>query len=469
MTILSLKTNAVFAQCDSIANAALFDSSAKIKSVHKHCYFDEITQRDTCIIEYFAGDTVVLCKKDTIRFDNLSDFNYVWSNYSTKNYFVVETAMPISVRITSPDLYCWRIDTINVLFSPKPVLINPLNTDTSLCLGDSLVLNISGQENATAYIWKVPTDPNFHSTDTILTIYSDSTKFAANYLYIAQIQGICNYRAVSVLEYTVSDTAIVFFNLPPVVDLGRDSIYCPTDEFDLPALNTAFFDAEHYDILWNDGDTDNSIHIDSSNAGLHYVEVSNAYCGYYASDSVNIAFWNSAWTASHLVADSSTCEKIPILLDASVPFPLTTYLWLDDSSTNPQREVSEARVYSCELTDSAGCVRIFEANISEESCDPKVEMPDVFTPNGDGTNDIFKPKTSEKITNFDIKIFSSWGLKVYDFHKEGLIESRADVDFGWDGKHRGADVPTGVYFWTISYFDVYGKHYRDAGSVTLLR
>jgi gliding motility-associated-like protein len=289
------------------------------------------------------------------------------------------------------------------------------------------------------------------------------------YLYIAQIQGVCNYRAISVVEYTILDTAVVFFNKPPIVDLGRDSIYCPTDEFDLPALNEAFFGVDHYDILWDDRIDTNVIHIDTLNSGTHYVVVSNANCGYYATDTVEISFWNSAWTASQLIADTSTCEKISILLDASVPFPLTTYLWLDDSSRNPQREVNQAKTYTCVLTDSAGCVRTFEANVSSESCDPKVEMPDIFTPNGDGTNDIFKPKTYEKISNFDMKIFSSWGLKVYDFHKEGLIEKNADIDFGWDGKNKGSDVATGVYFWTISYFDVYGKHYKEAGSLTLLR
>jgi gliding motility-associated-like protein len=84
-------------------------------------------------------------------------------------------------------------------------------------------------------------------------------------------------------------------------------------------------------------------------------------------------------------------------------------------------------------------------------------VPNAFTPNGDGLNDIFRPvATSDLIRQFSMVIYNRWGQLVF--------ETTHPAE-GWDGK----DAMAGVYNWVISYSDYLGKVFKMRGSVTLVR
>jgi gliding motility-associated-like protein len=88
-----------------------------------------------------------------------------------------------------------------------------------------------------------------------------------------------------------------------------------------------------------------------------------------------------------------------------------------------------------------------------------VAIPDAFSPNGDGVNDIFYiPAWS--VREFHITIYNRWGVKVFETD---------DIHAGWDGTYRGAPQPSEVYpfFFTVSHFD--GKTESHEGTVTLFR
>ncbi len=67
-------------------------------------------------------------------------------------------------------------------------------------------------------------------------------------------------------------------------------------------------------------------------------------------------------------------------------------------------------------------------------------LPNVFSPNGDGINDIYQPLRTSYIERVDMRIYNRWGLEV--FHTE-------DPDINWDGKLNGSDklVAPGVYYY----------------------
>lgn len=102
--------------------------------------------------------------------------------------------------------------------------------------------------------------------------------------------------------------------------------------------------------------------------------------------------------------------------------------------------------------------------------DSFLEVPNVFTPNGDGTNDFFMvDKTSLKYIN--IEVFSRSGIKVYSFYGEGPILKEWN---GWDGNVNDSSIKAspGVYFYVIKalgWDDIKysGKPYR--GFVYLYR
>ena len=87
--------------------------------------------------------------------------------------------------------------------------------------------------------------------------------------------------------------------------------------------------------------------------------------------------------------------------------------------------------YTQEYWDETGPMTV---SISES----KLEMPNAFSPNGDGINDIYKAKDGyQSLIEFHAYIFNRWGQKLYEW---------TDPAGGWDGKYKGNDVKDGVYF-----------------------
>lgn len=76
---------------------------------------------------------------------------------------------------------------------------------------------------------------------------------------------------------------------------------------------------------------------------------------------------------------------------------------------------------------------------------PVFELPNAFTPNSDGQNDVFKPFRSRFIETIDFKVFNRWGQVVY---------TTSDPQINWSGKNQsGKDVSDGVYFYTCQAFE----------------
>ena len=74
-------------------------------------------------------------------------------------------------------------------------------------------------------------------------------------------------------------------------------------------------------------------------------------------------------------------------------------------------------------------------------------MPNVFTPNGDGKNDVFEIEY-QNIWEFEIRIYNRWGTRVY---------RSSDLEKPWNGMIKGQEAIEGVYFWEIIYEEYDGK------------
>jgi len=92
-----------------------------------------------------------------------------------------------------------------------------------------------------------------------------------------------------------------------------------------------------------------------------------------------------------------------------------------------------------------------------------LDVPNVFTPNGDGLNDYFLPRQllSAGVTAFSMQVYNRWGEKVW---QTTSLDGR-----GWDGRFGGVDQPTGVYVYLIEVTLANGRTERYGGNVTLMR
>ncbi|MCZ4693135.1 hypothetical protein DWB61_07230 [Ancylomarina euxinus] len=120
--------------------------------------------------------------------------------------------------------------------------------------------------------------------------------------------------------------------------------------------------------------------------------------------------------------------------------------------------------------DSMNCIDVFTS--SEITVEGSIfEVPNVFTPNGDGKNDKFHLKLYS-VKSYSAKIFNRWGRLVYEFQESDVSTGLADrkSSKGWDGKINGKLAAPGTYFYVIEAEgrEEDGKHYTEKGSLTLL-
>ncbi len=88
--------------------------------------------------------------------------------------------------------------------------------------------------------------------------------------------------------------------------------------------------------------------------------------------------------------------------------------------------------------------------------DPVIQMPNIFTPNGDDYNPVFKPIRYDHLLEADLQIINRWGQEVF---------STREVNTGWNG----GNEPPGVYYWLLRYEGKNGKTGTQKGWVHLIR
>lgn len=97
-----------------------------------------------------------------------------------------------------------------------------------------------------------------------------------------------------------------------------------------------------------------------------------------------------------------------------------------------------------------------------------VFLPNTFTPNNDGTNDFFRVVTHEEVNEINFRVFNRLGTQVYQTN-----DINEALNFGWDGKYKGKEQPSGVYIWYISGKFSDGKvltfNGKNNGNVLLVR
>src|SRR5690606_24262700 len=90
-----------------------------------------------------------------------------------------------------------------------------------------------------------------------------------------------------------------------------------------------------------------------------------------------------------------------------------------------------------------------------------VDIPNAFTPDGDGHNDYFFPRAllSENLSRFKMQVFNRWGQVVFETNRPN--------GRGWDGRLNGEVQPMGVYLYRIEADFSNGRQEQYSGNVTL--
>jgi gliding motility-associated-like protein len=248
-----------------------------------------------------------------------------------------------------------------------------------------------------------------------------------------------------------SDTIEVGFeSLPPDFVLGEDKVICPGD--------TVFLNAPQTDnaILWEtpDGASTESQYL-ATLPGIVTLTISN-HCG-VASDEILIGFdLNEPQVALDPV---SICDGDSVLLDVTQPFD-AIYEWNTGSTSSVLQIVTPGQYAVTVMTDcyqAEGSIEVLQS----ADCDPQIFVPNVFSPNGDGVNDVWEVliDPSIDVIGIEYSVFDRWGNAVF---------RATSIPVEWDGSFKGNAVLPGVYVYVLKLIDE-DEARTLSGSLTLVR
>lgn len=124
--------------------------------------------------------------------------------------------------------------------------------------------------------------------------------------------------------------------------------------------------------------------------------------------------------------------------------------------------VTSSGIFTVEVSN--GCNNeVFKFLVDEKECNCEIVAPNVFTPNGDGTNETMVISGTSDIARYNLRIFNRWGKQVYETDNIGNY---------WNGNLNGKEVPSGAYYWAVDIQCIQGNLILDnfyKGWITLLR
>jgi gliding motility-associated-like protein len=422
-----ITTNTIYVTPPLTQDSAFYASNSvggcNSTRVPVHVYINPASLQPT------VGVNSPLCRKDTIKLTSsfAAGATYHWSG---PNSFVSFAQNPTLVAndSTYSGVYSLYLTgggctspvssvTVTVIHPPKPLALS----SQSLCLGDSIQLSALISGTVSAVNWSGPL--SFTSPALSNIIFPATVNHSGTYSFYTIVQG-CKSDSSSVN---------VLVSAPAYVNSYVLTTGCQGDSLTLLADTMS-------GIIYNwsgpGGFTSNLNPViiqpfGPSNAGVYSFHTNNNGClssfnsftvNYYPKPTVNLG------------SDTTLCLGWPLVLNAGThPY----YLWQDNSTASTQNVYNTSGLYWVMVSDSNGCFDHDSINVSYVNCE-EVQTPNVFTPNGDGTNDVFY-LGGNYLNRVMLYVYDRWGQLVYE---------TTNVDKGWDGKTiEGKECDSGTYFY----------------------
>jgi gliding motility-associated-like protein len=128
---------------------------------------------------------------------------------------------------------------------------------------------------------------------------------------------------------------------------------------------------------------------------------------------------------------------------------------------NPVASPATTTVYHVVVTTKLGCFGedSIAVNVSADIAKNGIQIPNAFTPNGDGLNDCFGVKFLGSISNLKLSVYDRWGNRVF---------YTTNPNQCWDGRYKDRDLGSGIFIYHVSATTLCGN-VEKKGTVTLIR
>ncbi len=398
-------------------------------------------------LSVFPKDTLI-CVIDTLQLNAVGTGTYNWTpNYNISNVNIgnplVSPDVPTTYYVTLTDAFgCFGSDSIRVDVRSFVTLFTA--NDTTICQTDSIRLNTIS--DGLRFVWTPTTginNPNIKNP-TVAPLVTTTYKVEA---YI----GKC-----------VAEDFVTVIPIPyPAANAGPDQLICVGGSAQLQASGgssyvwspTAFLTA---------GNIPNPISVRPTDNVRYIVTVRDVLgCPKPVKDTmfVNVA---------KIIANAGPRDTVvvlgqPLQLNAggSTNYSWTPSTWLNNPFisnpiSNPQNNIE----YVVRVSNSIGCFATDTILVKVYFVQPDLFVPNAFSPNGDGDNDIFRPIALGMKSMDLFRVYNRWGQMLF---------SGTGIGVGWDGRFAGRPQESATYVWYAEGVDYLNQKIKRKGTVILLR
>jgi gliding motility-associated-like protein len=363
----------------------------------------------------------------------------------------VDQAGGYQLTTTDPSNGCFSRDTVFIIMDTVPPVpdFSATNGNSITCNSSNVItLDGSSSTNGVTYLWQT-SNGNIVSSNGATAIADAAGD------YTLTVTGSNGCSATTTTPLTVAMDTVS----PTIVVVPVDELDCMGTPVLIDA-SSSLGSNETYS--WNNGNNTNTL--TTTTSGTYSLTVTNDNG---CTSTLNVLVVNSTGPVADFTA-TPISGNLPLEVDftnGSIGNNMT-YDWNfgdgnSDTINNPSNTYTELGDYSVLLTvtDMQGCTDTASINIHVEG-ESVLVIPNIFSPNGDGNNDIFNLHGTN-ITEVSGVIMNRWGQVIFEW---------SAVEAGWDGRTvAGMEASEGTYYYVVSAVGADGKEYDFNGPIQLVR
>ncbi len=340
---------------------------------------------------------------------------------------------------------CLNRDSVKVRVTDH-VSLQAMN-DTTICKGDTVLLRIVS--DGFKYLWS----PAYQVVNPAVKNATVVTQSNTTYQVTASIGGC-----------TATDRVVVYPVPYPLANAGADTTICYKTVAQLHGgLNGISYNWTPASSLINATSLNPTARLTATTSYIFYA-YDNRGCPKPGKDTVIVTVLSQI----HPFAGRDTAVVVnqPLQLHATGG---SSYLWLPSTGLSANNiadpvakynESFDGIKYKLLVYNQAHCVDSAFVGVKVFKSFPAVFIPNAFSPNGDGRNDLLRPITAGMQALEYFNVYNRWGQLVYSI---GINSP------GWDGNLAGKPQDPGIFIWIVKAIDYTGKPYYQKGTVLLLR
>lgn len=394
---------------------------------------------------------ITVCFKDSIIITADTGKHHLWNDGIIGRERTITNGGIYTVKYTNANCENQQ-DTFKVQFVKLPVLTHTLYSCPNTNLAKAKLVNAQSDTTTFQYTWK---DGN---GNTIQQSWSNSGDSILNLsVETYQVQITTQTGCDTTLHFTINALPM------PYAAFNSDTVFCleKQADFTVDSMNATVW-------KWYFGDG-------------NFSDEYNASYKYYKADTyrVSLVVKNIEGCTDTVYKDIEVRELLlslfadktivsrgeQVRLTALSPQPFSVLAW--EPSAYFANQTAQHQTVIMDTTRT-----FMVKGVSEDGCEasasvmvevkPTIIMPNAFTPNGDGLNDHFSPKSSGFILIRNFEVYNRYGQLVFSAFGTAALQ-------GWDGTFKGQHCDMGTYFYYINLETEQAETLILKGDVSLIR